>query len=118
MGVDSFVGEFVGDGVVLRFDFGGYSSGYITKFKKPAYVIARESIGGFPAKVVSPRTPGHGVTGIYFRCVGQSNGLFLWGKDLTPAQHELVLKMFETISFGGPMPRYLIPPPPPSKNAQ
>jgi len=24
-GVDSFVGEFVGDGIILRFDFGGYS---------------------------------------------------------------------------------------------
>jgi hypothetical protein len=56
-GIDSYVGEFVGDGVALRFDFGGYSSGYIKKFKKPAYVIAREFIHGFPAKVVSPRTP-------------------------------------------------------------
>ena len=30
-GVDSYVGEFVGDGVVLTFDFGGYSKGYIKK---------------------------------------------------------------------------------------
>ena len=118
MGVDSYVGEFVGDGVALRFDFGGYSSGYLKKFKKPAYVIARESIGGFPAKVVSLRTPGHGATGVYFRNVGHSNGLFLWGQDLTSAQQDLALKIFKTIRFGGPMPRYLIPPPPPSKNAQ
>jgi hypothetical protein len=113
-GVDSYVGEYVGDGVVLRFDFGEYSSGYLKKFKKPAYVIAHQSIGGFPATIASSTTPGHGVTGVYFRNVGQSNGLFLWGKDLTSAQQELVLKIFETIQFGGSVPRYVIPPPPPT----
>jgi hypothetical protein len=35
-GVDSHVGEFVGDGIALRFDFGEYSSDYIKKAKKPA----------------------------------------------------------------------------------
>jgi hypothetical protein len=98
--VDSYVREFVGDGVALRFDFGGYSNGYLKKAKKPAYVIAYESIGGFPAKIVSPRTPGHGLTGVYFRNVGHSNGLCLWGQDLTSAQQGLVLKIFETIRFG------------------
>jgi hypothetical protein len=28
-----------------------------------------------------------------------------------------VLKIFETIRFGGAVPRYVIPPPPTSKNA-
>jgi len=118
-GFDSYVGEFVGDGVALSFDFGGYSScGYLLKkAKKPAYAIAHESIGGFPAKIVSPRTPGHGATAVYFRNVGNSNGLCLWGKDLTSAQQELALRIFETIRFGGAVPRYVIPPPPPSKNA-
>jgi len=119
MGVDSYVGEFAGDGVLLRFDFGQYSSCYLKKAEKPAYVIAHESIGGFPAKIASPMTPGHGLTGAYFRNVGHSNGLFLWGQDLTSMQQELVLKILETIRFGGPMPRYLIPPPPPvPKNVQ
>lgn len=116
-GVDSYVGEFGGDGVTLVFDFGQHSSGYVKNVKKPAYVIAQKSIGGFPAKIVSPRTPGHGLTAVYFHNVGHSNGLCLWGKDLTSPQQELVLKIFETIRFGGAMPRYVIPPPPPSKNA-
>ncbi len=111
-GVDSYVGEFVGGGVVLRFDFGEYANGYLKKTKKPAYVIAHESIGGFRAKIVSPRTPGHGLTAIYFRNVGDSNGLCLWGQDLMPTQQELALKIFETIRFGGAMPRYVLPPPP------
>jgi TonB family protein len=116
MGVDSFVGEFVGDGVVLTFDYGRYARGYLKEDKKPAYVIAHKSIGGFPSKIVSPRTPNHGVTGVYFHNVGRSNALCLYGKDLTSAQQELVLNIFETIRFGGPVPRYVSPPPPPAKN--
>ena len=113
--VDSFVGEFTGDGVALRFDFGGYSSD-LKEAKKPAYVIDNKSIGGFSARIVSPRTPGHGLTAVYFHNLGHSNGLCLWGKDLTSPQQELVLKIFETIRFGGTVPRYVNPPPPP-KNA-
>jgi hypothetical protein len=98
-GKDSYEGEFVGDGVVLTFDFGQYSSP-LNEAKEPVYVIAHESIGGFPAKIVSPRTPGRGVTGVYFHDVGRSNALCLWGQHLTSAQQELVLKIFETIRFG------------------
>jgi hypothetical protein len=111
-GVDSYVGEFAEDGLALTFDFGRYSSS-LNEPKKPAYVINWESIGGFSAKVVSPRVPGHGITGVYFPDVGHSNRLCLWGKDLTPVQQELVLKIFETIRFGGPVPRHVNPPPPP-----
>lgn len=111
-GVDSFVGEFAGGGVTLTFDFGRYSSP-LKKEKKPEYVVVHKSIGGFRARVVSPRTPGHGITGVYFRNVGHSNALTLWGKDLTSNQQELVLKIFETLRFGGPAPKYVLPPPPP-----
>jgi hypothetical protein len=117
-GVDSYVGEFVGDGLTLRFDFGGYSNP-LKEEKKPAYDVVHKSIGGFRAKVVSPRTPSLGITGVYFRNVGLSNALCLFGQDLTSTQQELALKIFETIRFGGPMPRYVIPPPPPvPKNVQ
>lgn len=113
-GVDSFVGEFVGDGLTLKFDFGGYSNP-LKKEKKPTYVVVHKSIGAFRAKVVSPRMPGHGITGVYFRDVGDSNALTLWGNDLTSSQQELALKIFETIRFGGPLPRYFLPPPPPRR---
>jgi hypothetical protein len=114
-GFDSYVGEFVGEGVVLTFDLGPYSSP-LTEAKEPTYVIAHKSIGGFSAKIVSPRTPGHGLTAAYFRNVGYSNALCLWGKDLTSEQQELALKIFDTLRFGGPVPRYVLPPPP--KNVQ
>lgn len=110
-GVDSYVGEFVGDGVVLRFDFGGYSSP-LKEEKKPAYVVIHKSIGGHRAKTVSPRTPGRGTTAVYFRNAGDSNSLTLFGHDLTSTQQQLVLKIFDTVRFGGPVPRYVLPPPP------
>jgi hypothetical protein len=112
-GVDSYVGEFDGDGVALMFDFGRYSNGYLKKAEQPEYLVAKESIGGLTAKLVSPRIPGHGITGIYFRKVSGVNGLCIWGKDLTAAQQQLVLKIFETIRFGGAVPPIVIPPPPP-----
>jgi hypothetical protein len=115
-GVDSYVGEFVGGGVVLRFDFGEYSNP-LKEEKKPAYVVVHKSIGGLRAKIVSPKTPGHGVTGIFFPSTFGSNKLCLFGQDLTSTQQELALKIFETIRFGGPVPRYFLPPPPP-KNEQ
>ena len=114
MGVDSYVGEFVGDGVVLTFDFGRYSNS-LKKEKKPAYVIAHESIGGFRAKVVSPRAPGHGITAVYFHNVGRSNGLCLWGRDLSAAHQELALRIFGTIRFLSPedwhVSAFPLPPP-------
>ena len=109
-GVDSYVGEFAGEGIVLKFDYGQYSSP-LDEAKEPKYAVALESIGGHKAKVVYPRVPGHGVTGIYFKKITGSDALCLWGQDLTATQQELVLKMFETIRFGGPIP-YVVPPPP------
>jgi len=116
-GVDSYVGEFVGDSVVLRFDFGRYSNP-LKEEKKPAYFVVHKSIDGRRAKIVSPTTPGHGTTGVYFHNVGDSNALTLFGQDLTCTQQELALKMFETFRFGGPVPRYVVPPPPPAKNVR
>jgi len=110
-GVDSYVGEFVGDGITLTFDFGGYSNS-LKKEKKPEYVVVHKSIGGRRAKIVAPRKPGHGITGVYLRKVRGPNALCLWGKDLTSGQQGLALKIFETLRFGGPLPRYVDPPPP------
>jgi hypothetical protein len=112
-GVDTYVGEFVGDGFALTFDFGSYARGCFKEYKKLMYATAKESIGGLSARIVSPRTPGHGITGVYFHKVSNRGAFCLWGKDLTGAQQELALKIFKTTRFGGPMPKYLLPPPPP-----
>ena len=93
-GVDSFVGEFLGDGVTLRFDYGRHSSP-LKDEKKPAYVATQKSIGGRRAKIVSPRTPGHGVTGVYVRKAGNASALTLFGQDLTSTQQDLALKILK-----------------------
>lgn len=97
-GIDSFVGEFAGDGVVLLFDFGRYSNP-LDEYHEPTYVVAHESIGGYRAKIVSPRTPGRGKTGIYFSKITDGDKLCLYGENLTDPQQELALKIFRTIRF-------------------
>jgi hypothetical protein len=97
-GIDSTVGQCVGDRVELHFDFGQYSNP-LDEAQEPSYVVAHENIGGFEAKMVSSRMPGHGVTGIYFRNVTGSNSLCLYGKDLTEEQQELALRIFRTVRF-------------------
>ena len=109
-GVDSYVGEFTGDGIVLTFHFGRYSNS-LKKEKKPTYAVVHKAVGGLPAKIVSPKMPGHGVTGIYFPRTFGSNKLSLFGEDLTSTQQELVLKIFETIRFGKAVPPAYVPPP-------
>jgi hypothetical protein len=111
-GVDSFVGEFVGDNIVFKFDY-GEDSNPLKKEKKPAYVVIHKTIGGRRARIVSPRTPGHGITGVYIPNVENSQALTLFGQDLTSTQQELALRIFETLRFGGPPPKYALPPPPP-----
>jgi hypothetical protein len=60
-GIDSYVGEFVGDSIVLRFDFGGYSNP-LKEEKKTAYVVvqkaktSRKEAG--PKAVVQAKNPG------------------------------------------------------------
>ena len=115
VGADSYVGEFTGDGVTLTFDFGRYSN-QLKKEKKPTYVVVHKSVGGFSAKIVSPRTPGHGITGIYFARTFGGNKLCVFGQDLGPRQQALALKIFETIRFGHTVPPVLPPPPPPPRS--
>ena len=77
-GVDSYVGEFVGDGVTLTFDFGRYST-ELRHAKKPAYIITKKFIDGRTARVVSPRISGNGITGVLVHLNGH-DALCLWEK--------------------------------------
>jgi hypothetical protein len=100
-GVDTYVGEFSGDGIVLRFDYGMYSDD-LRDALEPKYVITQEKIGGRNSKIVYPRTSTQGVTGIYFSKVVGENRLCLWAQDLPESQRGLALKVFRTILFPGP----------------
>ena len=110
-GIDSYVGEFVGDGVRLEFDYGQYSNPLSDK-KEPTYVVSEEKVGGRLARIVSPRVPGKGVTGIYFRDVGDTNGLIagnglnIAGLDLSESQQKTALTIFRTIRFKPTLPHH------------
>lgn len=108
-GYDSYVGDFVGDGVRLEFDYGHYSNP-LSDEKEPTYVVCEERVDGRSARIVSPRVPGHGVTGIYFRDVGDSNGLNISnrlniaGLNLSDSEQKTALTVFRTIRFKPTLP--------------
>ena len=97
-GIDSYVGRFSSGDMKLEFDYGLYSSP-LDDAKDPKYSIAHEIVDGREARIVCPRTPGHGVTGIYFRKTEGKNKLCLWGQDLNKSNQELAMRMFRTIRF-------------------
>lgn len=96
-GFDSHVGEFIGDGMALNFDFGRWSNSLDET--QESYVIAYQVVGGLRAKLVSSRTPGRGLTGIYFRDVDLEDSLCLYGNDLGEKQQQMALRIFRTIRF-------------------
>lgn len=97
-GIDSYVGKFAGDGIKLHFDYGRYSNP-LNDATAPKYTISDEKVGGRKAKIVSPRSPGTGLTAIYSSKVKGSDRLCVWANDLTDAQQALVLKILRTIRF-------------------
>ena len=73
--------------------------------KEPTYVVSEEKVGGQAARIVSPRAPGHGVTGIYFRNVGDTNGLNIVGLNLSESQQKTALTILRTIRFRPQLPK-------------
>ena len=64
-GIDSYVGEIVGDGVRLHFDYGPYSWNLNPKDDpEHDYNVAYEKIGGVEAKIIWPKNSPGGSTGV------------------------------------------------------
>jgi hypothetical protein len=103
MALDSYTGEFVGDGARLEFDYGQYSNP-LSEEKEPTYIVTKEKVSGHLARIVSPKVPGHGVTGIYFGDVGDSNKLDIFGQNLSESQQKTALTIFRTIRFRPMLP--------------
>lgn len=100
-GIDSYVGEFVGDGATLGFDYGWYSNS-LADDNDPDHIVTYETIDGYRAKIVIPKVIGTGTTGIYFADLGggiQKTSFQISGRDLTESQQETALKIFRTIKI-------------------
>ncbi len=95
--LDSYVGELVGDGVTLRFDYGRFSA-MLNPDSRPEtiYVLVYEDIGGYEAKLVIPLDPSGGLTGVHFRAIDGLR-LTIVGKDLTPEQQRTAFAIFRSI---------------------
>ncbi len=99
-GIDSYVGEVAGDGMLLRFDYGGFSSS-LDPADDPehSYTVTYEEIGVFEARLVTLVDASGGLTGVHFsRMDGPS--LTLYGVDLTPQQQNTAFAIFRTIRSG------------------
>ena len=109
-GSDSYVGEIVGGGARLGFDFGWYSSSLVED-DDPQYIVTYEEIGGLRAKLVLPRGEGEGLmTGVYFEDfdsdldISSLNRLQMSGLGLNPDQRETALAIFRSIRPLAPEP--------------
>lgn len=94
-GIDSQIGEFVGDGTKLMFDFGWYSNP-LADDDDEKYAVSYEKINGRRAKVVTPKAGGK-ITGVYFGDLDNGNKLEISGRNLAPAQQKTALAIFRTI---------------------
>ena len=101
-GIDSYLGELVGDGVRLTFDYGELTSS-LDPADDPdnAYAVNYWYNGGGAAKLLISLTPGAGYTGIYFSNLGGSR-LNLFGEGLTVEQQRTAVGVFKSIRLLGP----------------
>lgn len=97
-GIDSYVGEFVGDGARLGFDFGWYSNS-LAEDNDSNHIVTYETIDGYRAKIVIPRITGSGTTGVYFGNLGNQNRFNLYGTNFSSSQQETALKIFRTLKI-------------------
>lgn len=97
-GFDSYVGEIVGDGATLEFDFGRYSNSLV-KENDSRHDVIYKTIDGYRAKIVAPKAVGDGITGIYFDELENRNKLSLYGSNLDLFQQRTALNAFLSIEF-------------------
>ena len=99
-GIDSYVGEVLGDGVRLEFDYGRFMwSLNPADDPEHEYAVIYEDIGGVEGKLLVPIDASGGVTGVYFaRLDGPS--LNLIGHDLTREQQRTAVAIFRSIRSG------------------
>ena len=96
-GIDSYVGEVIGDGVRLSLDYGESPWDLEVATDPPhLYSVRYSEVGGFRAKLITSMVPGEGYTGVYFADLG-GLGLNLVGKDLTTRQRETAFAVFGSI---------------------
>ena len=109
------VGEIVGDGARLEFDFGGRRRS-LSHNHGPSYDygLGYEEIGGVGANLIVSMDPGVGYTGALFHQKFGPN-FHIVGEGLTPEQQRIAVTVFRSARIPLPDPEDIIdedPPPP------
>ena len=100
-GIDSYVGEVIGDGVRLSLDYGESPWDLEVAAGPPhLYSVLYRDVGGFEAKLITSMVPGEGYTGVYFADLGGPS-LNLVGEHLTTEQRETAFAVFGSIRLLG-----------------
>ena len=96
-GIDSYVGEIVGDSVRLYSDYGFYSWN-LNPDDDPEdeYNVTHEEIGEVEAKFIWPKGSSEGFTGVYFSSLG-GPALNIYGEDLTQVQQRTAFAIFRSV---------------------
>ena len=91
------VGEVVGDGALLEFDYGGLPwSRAPSDDRAHNYSFGYEYVGGVRVQMLWSMDPGAGYTGAYFHRVDGPN-LHIEGQGLTPEQQRIAVIIFRSI---------------------
>ncbi len=111
------VGEVVGDGARLEFDFGGRRRSLPRKHG-PSYDYGTgfEEIGGVGARLLVSMDPGVGYTGALFHQEFGPN-FHIVGEGLTPEQQRIAVTVFRSIRIPVPEPRDVVDEDPPPADA-
>lgn len=100
---DSFAGQISGPNVLLSFDCSdmGYANHLIAFEDDTAkhYSILSDSTKEYVTKFIWPKTPGHGMTGVYIRSRKSTFNFQMNARDLSAKDEADVLKAFKTITF-------------------
>ena len=111
------VGEVVGDGARLEFDFGGLSwSRAPSDDRAHSYGFGYEDIGGVRVQMLVSTDNGAGYTGAFFHQVDGPN-LHIEGEGLTPEQQRIAVTVFRSIRLPMPEPRDAVEEDPPQPEA-
>jgi hypothetical protein len=103
-GIDSCVGQYLGAGMDLSYDYGGYSDPLDSYSDNAEYAEESATIDGFDAKVIRLKLPNGGalpyVVAAHFADIGK-NGvkLTMWINCKGPAEVEMGRQILDSISF-------------------
>ena len=101
-GYDSMIGKIEGSGISMSFDYGMYTSPE-QNVSEENYVIINDENQGIRRQLLIAKNPQRDNTSIYISSSDNADtnnpqSLKIWSTNLTDAQQELVIKIFNSIT--------------------